>query len=156
MSSVDVLVRREPMYFPEAQSTCFGWYHEANGAPARDCVAVLCSALGPEYTRSHRSMRHVADRLAAHGIPALRFDYDGVGDSPGTDLDPDRWERWQASVRAAIRNARELSGRERVCLIGVRFGATLAASVASECPVELLVLWSTCARGRAYARELQA
>lgn len=156
MSSDDVLLRREPMYFGEASSACFGWYHYAIAAPARDCVAVLCSAMGPEYTRSHRSMRHLADRLAAHGVPALRFDYHGVGDSPGTDLDAERWSSWLASVRAAIRSARELSGRERVCLIGVRLGATLAASVAAEDPVELLVLWSPCARGRSYVRELQA
>jgi alpha-beta hydrolase superfamily lysophospholipase len=154
-------VEREPLYFDQSRTRdgegpIFGWYHSTPSAGEADCVAVLCGPIGHEYTRTHRTMRHLADRLAERGIPAVRFDYHGIGDSPGGELDPDRVAYWQSSIRAAIRQARALSGRQRVCLIGVRLGATMAALVASDTPVDLLVLWNPVTKGRAYVRELQA
>ncbi len=148
-------VQRHPLYFGEGESATFGWYHHAPRPIARDCVAVLCAPIGPEYTRSHRTMRHLADRLARCGIPALRFDYHGVGDSPGDELDPDRIEHWKRSIATAVAHARLVSGCERVCLIGVRLGATLAALDADEARADLVVLWNPVVKGRAYARELQ-
>jgi alpha-beta hydrolase superfamily lysophospholipase len=149
-------IRRTPGYFRSGASDLFGWYHDAEDAPARDAVVVICPPAGSEYTRSHRSMRHLADRLAAAGIPALRFDYHGAGDSPGTDLDPDRLATWRASIVSAIAHARALSGRERVHVVGVRLGATLAALASAQSPVDRLVLWNPCVQGRAYVRELRA
>src|SRR5437667_5172473 len=139
-----VRVERRAFYFEDgsahfrgdSKGPMFGWYHSAPRAEQRDCVAVLCAPLGHEYTRAHRTLRHLADRLARAGIPALRFDYQGIGDSPGGDLDPGRVAAWQASIRAAIRQAQLLSGRPRVCVIGLRLGATLAATVSVEAPVD--------------------
>lgn len=149
-------VDREPIYFQEGPNAFFGWYHISKRAVQRDCVAVICSPIGYEYAHSHRSMRHLADRLAQYGIPAIRFDYHGIGDSLGTDLDANRWRCWQDNIKTAIQYARELSGRNRVCLLGVRLGATLAAMVASEFQVDFLVLWNPCVNGRRYLRETQA
>jgi alpha-beta hydrolase superfamily lysophospholipase len=142
---------RQPLYF----EGLFGWFHSPAGL-ARDCVAVLCAPVGPEYTRAHRTLRHLADRLAAAGVPCLRFDYEGTGDSAGDEDDADRIGHWRRSIVAAAREARRLSGRERVCLVGVRMGATLAALEAEAVGAGLLVLWNPVVKGRAYARELQA
>lgn len=149
-------VERVPGYVSAGAECLFSWLHASPGAAQRDCVAVLCPPIGHEYTHSHRTLRHLADRLALAGVPAVRFDYPGSGDAPGSDLDPDRLQAWKAGVRAAIDHARRASGRSRVCLIGVRFGATLAALVAGEMPVELLVLWNPCVSGERYLRELNA
>lgn len=149
-------VERLPGFIEDGAHPFFGWYHAAEGAPAGDCVAVLCGPVGYEYTRAHRSVRHLADRLARRGIPALRFDYHGIGDSPGSDLDPGRIAAWVSNIRAAIANAREASGRERVCLVGIRLGATLAALAAAEVEADTLVLWNPCVEGKPYVRELQA
>jgi alpha-beta hydrolase superfamily lysophospholipase len=155
-------IDRRALYFGQSRrprtggGPLFGWYHSSAGALQSDCVAVLCGPIGHEYTRSHRTMRHLADRLAQQGSPALRFDYDGVGNSPGNDTEPDQIGRWKEGIRAAIEEAKRVSGRSRVCLIGVRLGGTLATLVAVDVPVDLLVLWNPCVKGRAYARELQA
>lgn len=150
-----ILVHREPVYFQDGENTFFGWYHTANSTTQRDCVAVICNPLGYEYAHSHRSIRHLADRMAQQGIPAIRFDYHGTGDAPGTDLDADRWQQWQNDIQIAIQRAREISGRKRVCLLGLRLGATLAALVASRCKVDFLVLWNPCINGKRYLREIQ-
>jgi alpha-beta hydrolase superfamily lysophospholipase len=145
-------VERMPLHF----DGLFGWYHFAGALPHGDCVAVLCGPIGHEYTRAHRTMRHLADRLAARGVPALRFDYAGIGDADGSEVGDDCVQRWQESIRAAIAEARRLSGRQRVCLVGARLGAALAALATADTPVDSLVLWNPCVKGRAYVRELQA
>lgn len=149
-------VERTAGYFEDAAHPFFGWYHAVPGAASHDLVAVVCGPLGSEYTRSHRSLRHLSDRLARAGIPALRFDYHGTGNSPGTDLDAGRVAAWLANIRAACDQARRLSGCSRVCLVGVRLGATLAALASGEVAPELLVLWNALVRGRPYVRELKA
>lgn len=149
-------IARTPGYFPSRGAELFCWLHAANDAPAADAVAVICPPVASEYTRSHRTLRHLCDRLAAAGIPALRFDYHGIGDSPGTDLDPDRLGTWRANIVDAIAHARAVTGCGRVYLVGVRLGATLAALAAEEAPVERLVLWNPCVQGRAYVREMRA
>lgn len=148
-------VSREAGYFG-ARGQLFSIYHHAPAAAQRDCVAVLCAPFGPEYTRAHRTLRHLADRLAARGVPALRFDYHGVGNSAGSEDDASLVERWRESVVEAAREARRASGRSRVCLVGFRLGGTLAALAAREADADAVATWNAVAKGRAYARELQA
>jgi alpha-beta hydrolase superfamily lysophospholipase len=149
-------INRRALYLGSGDEALFAWHHHAPRAIPRDCVAVLCGPIGPEYTRSHRTVRHLADRLAAAGIPAIRFDYQGCGDSAGDEASPDRLGAWRRSIAAAAWHARRLSGCSRVCLIGIRLGATLAALEAEEVGADLLVLWNPVVKGRAYTRELQA
>jgi len=149
-------VRREPVYLGDAARPLFGWYHVAEAVPRRDGVLVICNPMGYEYVHGHRSLRHLADDLARAGLPTLRFDYHGTGDSPGSELDPGRLQRWQDDIHAAIAAAQSLSGSERVGLLGVRLGATLATLVATQREVDWLVLWNVCASGRRYVREMQA
>src|SRR5205085_1991720 len=115
-----------------------------------------CPAIGLDYTLSHRSTRHLADRLAGRGIRTLRFDFHGSGDSPGSELDPARVETWRANVRSAVREARRVAGSGAVCVIGVRLGATFAALASADTDIDLLVLWNPAIKGRTYVRELQA
>lgn len=147
---------RTATYFGGPEDGLFGWHHHGAEVPPRDCVAVLCPPFGAEYSSCHRTLRHLADTFARRGIPALRFDYHGTGDSPGTDLDPARIARWQADIASAVAHARAASGRHSVALVGVRLGATLAALATSACDADFLVLWNPCVRGKAYVRELQA
>ena len=83
-------MKREPTYLEDERGSFFGWYHHAGSIPSGDLVAVVCGPVGHEYTRAHRTLRHLADSLAGRGVPTMRFDYHGIGDSPGSDLDPDQ------------------------------------------------------------------
>lgn len=147
-------VERRAGYFGAAG--LLGWLHHAPDSVPLDAVAVVCPPFGPEYTRSHRTLRHLSDRLARRGIPALRFDFPSIGDSAGTEAEPDLFERWRIAVVEAAGEARRLTGRRRVCLVGVRLGATLVAMAAEACGADVLVLWNPVVKGRAYVRELQA
>ncbi len=154
-------ISRQASYFAAGSNRLFGWYHHVLTVPQLDCVAVICNPIGHEYAHCHRSIRHLADQLAASGIPALRFDYSGTGDSPGFDIDANRVGNWQLEIVGAIKFARELrdgnaSGRTKVCLIGIRLGASLAALASESHPADFLVMWNPCVSGRRFVRELQA
>jgi alpha/beta superfamily hydrolase len=114
----DRAVQREPHYFGNGDHALFGWLHTAQAAERAGCVAVICPPIGSEYTYSHRTIRHLADNLARAGVPALRFDFHGSGDSPGSDLDADRVAEWRRNVAVAVRHARTATGCAAVCLVG--------------------------------------
>jgi alpha-beta hydrolase superfamily lysophospholipase len=152
-------MKRHCISIPSDDGQLFGWLHmpesaENSGTP-KNTVAILCNPIGFEFVHSYRSMRHLADRLAFAGIPAVRFDYHGTGDSPGSDSDPDRVQAWKRSIGSAIRFATEATGCNQVCLIGIHMGATLAALVSTEQEIDLLVLWNPVVSGRRYVREMQ-
>ena len=74
----------------------------------------------------------------------------------GTWSDPDLVAEWLGNIRLAIDCARSL-GAERVGVVGLRLGATLAAvELARGGPVDDLVLWDPCATGKAFLREQRA
>jgi alpha-beta hydrolase superfamily lysophospholipase len=148
----------EPTYFGPAQRPLFGWIHAARGgAPASDVGLVLCSAFGFDEICSHRAVRHLADHAARRGINAIRFDYDGTGDSAGCEFDEDRVESWLASIQAAIDLLKARTGVRRVCLMGIRLGAFLACAAALRrddiCGLGLIL---PVAKARTYLREIRA
>lgn len=142
--------------FGAADQRCFGWYH-APSHPARSTGVVMCRPIGYEGVCSYETYTRLAEKLAAAGLPVLRFDYHGTGDSPGDDAQPGEIGNWLADIAAAMAELRRLSGCRAMALFGVRTGATLAATAASsQDGVSSVVWWAPCATGRAFARELRA
>lgn len=121
-----------PFYFGPSERPLFGWLHLPNGSECRNVGVVVCNPLGYEYVCAHRTIKHFARTAAANGWPALRFDYDGTGDSAGSDLDGERLRHWMRSIHAAIDELKGRTGVHSICLVGIRLGATLAAIVAAE------------------------
>ena len=139
-------------YFGGAARSLFGVLHDPPRAQAGAAprVLVLCAPLWREGVRAHRVLRQLGLRLAKEGTTVLRFDYSGAGDSAGDNEHGDV-ETWLGDVAAAIDEARRAKGVERVTLLGLRFGATLAAlTAAARDDVERLVLWEPVAEGARY------
>jgi len=146
-----------PIVFGSPERPLFGLLHGPEGVERAHLGVVLCNPLGYEWMCAHRTYRHMAERLAAAGMAALRFDYDGTGDSAGDLDDPGRVRAWLDSIHMAIGELRARTGVRSVALFGVRFAATLAALAASESKnVDALVLWAPSATGHSYVRELRA
>ena len=139
---------------PVALQRGIGWLHVP--ANPRTSGVVLCPALGREARWSYRAMRQLADRIAAEGLPTLRFDYPGTGDSPDWPRGSDPLAFWRQSVHEAIDWLRMTAGVEQVALCGLRFGALLAADIAtSRTDIGALALLSPILSGRHCARELR-
>ena len=92
---------------------------------------VLIVVGGPQYRAgSHRQFTLLARDLAAAGIPAMRFDYRGMGDSEG---ELRNFENVDEDLRAAIdRFFLEVPGMKEVVLWGLCDGASAAAMYAPQ------------------------
>jgi pimeloyl-ACP methyl ester carboxylesterase len=119
-----------PHFFGDPDQPVFGWWHAAERP--RDVAVLVCPPFGREEASCHRALRVLAIRLAAAGLPTLRFDYVGCGDSSGDESMENLTQAWSGSIDAAIDELRRLSGARRVCLVGVRLGAALGACVAAR------------------------
>jgi pimeloyl-ACP methyl ester carboxylesterase len=141
------------LYFGGPARSLFGVLHDPPSAAGPPRVIVLCAPLWREGVRAHRVLRQLAVRLSKLGLSVLRFDYTGAGDSAGDNEQGDV-ETWLGDVAAAVDEAKRAKGVARVTLLGVRFGATLAALAASDRDdVERLVLWEPVHVGAKYLEE---
>lgn len=87
----------EPLVFGCANARLLGILHRGS-EPAEIGVVVVVG--GPQYrVGSHRQFVLLARYLARGGVPVLRFDYRGMGDSEGDDVD---FEDIDADIRCAI------------------------------------------------------
>ncbi|MCU1463951.1 MAG: hypothetical protein JWO37_4026 [Acidimicrobiales bacterium] len=139
-------------WFGDRRRPGFGWFTAPAGGLGSTGVVIL-APLGYEAVTSHRSLRLLADELAARGRAVLRVDYDGTGDAAGDQWDGARVPAWRQTVQAAATEMRRL-GFDRLVLVGLRFGAPLALLEASTLGVDAVVAWVPVTSGRRYRREL--
>ncbi len=146
----------EPLYFSSGDHELFAWLHRPAVPRPASIGLVICKPFGYEGLCVHRSVRTFAETAAKLGVPSLRFDYLGCGDSADIDPDEDQINAWVDDILAAVAELRRRTGVEQVCLLGIRLGALLAALAAarSAC-VKGLVLIAPVIRGKRYLRELR-
>ncbi len=108
---------------------CIGVVSEA--LPARNGrLGVLVVVGGPQYrVGSHRQFALLARALADAGIPVLRFDYRGMGDSDG---EPRTFEDIDADLRAAADALCRETGVAHVVLWGLCDAASAALMFAAQ------------------------
>ena len=146
----------EPLYFRSGDHQLFGWLHGLATCGASGFGMVICKPFGNEAICSHSTVRTLAEAAAGLGIPTLRFDYIGTGDSPDLELNSDQVTAWAADVVAAIEELKRRTGVERVVLLGIRLGALLALQTAqNSAAVTALVLLAPVLSGKRYLRELR-
>jgi uncharacterized protein len=141
-----------PFFFGTRERRLFGAYDAPRGAGRGG--AVICYPWAREYLLAHPTLRQLARLLSGAGHHVLRFDYYGTGDSAG-DAEDASQEQWLADVQTAVEELKEIGQLAQVGLIGMRYGAALAAwTAARRRDVDRLVLWDPVFDGRAYLAEL--
>lgn len=137
-----------PFYFGTRQRRLFGVYDPAHKVGKAARAAVICHPWGSEQIHAYRTLRQLATRLSQDGFHVLRFDYYGTGDSAGSCGDNDLAGS-RRDVGTAMAELKDTTGIERLTLVGLRFGACLAADVSAEraAEVEALVLWDPLTSG---------
>ncbi len=144
--------REERFFFAHGGARLFAAAHHAE--PAADLGFVFCHPYGDEKQSSYPVLVRFARRLAAAGYPVLRFDCRGYGDSDG-DLEDATVESHVEETLAAADLAPRQLGVGRVALLGVRFGAAVAALAGERRPqLAGLVLWDPVLAGARYAEEI--
>lgn len=109
---------------PEA-ARLFGAWHPPDPSAARTTGIVVCPAISQEALRGHLLCRRLAVVLSGCGYPVMRFDYFGTGDSHGESHEATT-DQWLDDIDTVVEEMSRRSGCSGICLIGLRFGATLA------------------------------
>lgn len=135
----------EPLFFRDDQ--VLGFYHPSRD-PASSRLLVICPPFFDEYRRSYRALSELAIACADQGVHAFRFDFFGTGESQGL-LEQVTFADWKKDIGAAIDEGIELSGADEVILLGVRFGATVAAQVKHR-DIKRYIFWDPIMSGKAY------
>jgi amino acid adenylation domain-containing protein len=146
--------RIEPFHFGH-DCALYGVLHHPTSAP-RDEAVLICSPVGHERFRAQFVLHLLARRLGQLGLPVLRFDYFGTGNSlgDGADATCDRWRRDVAEARDEL--ARR-TGASRVVLVGARLGATLAWTLSDgQLDFARWVFWDPVCSGSRYVASLSA
>lgn len=128
--------------------------HPAAPKARRGVCVVISSPVGRDARWTYRSMVLFASALAARGFDVLRFDPAGEGDSGDVALNADQWALWTAGLTQVTTEARRLTGADKVVLLGLRFGGTLARFAAKQAKADGLVLLDPPATGAAWLQEL--
>lgn len=135
------------------ESEVFGCYYP--GGRTTHLAAVLCPGLFGEQVQQFRLLHLLAERLADAGVPALRFDWYGTGDSAG-DLPQASTARWQDDLGTACGWILRQARCRQVVLVGWRAGATHATRYAAKDDrVAGVVLWDPVVDGADYLAELR-
>jgi hypothetical protein len=145
-------VKIQPLFFEVEGRRLYGALTRP-AVEAGERGVLLLPPMGHEGWIVQRAYRELGLRLAARGVPVLRFDLLGTGDSEG-DLWSARWEDWVRSVAPAAEVLQRQTGVKRVSAVGLRLGAALALS--AEGAFDDLVLWDPVLAGASYVRGLEA
>jgi pimeloyl-ACP methyl ester carboxylesterase len=110
------------------------------GAP--NCVAVLTNSGVIPRSGPHRMNVHLARKFAEMGIPSIRFDMSGLGDSGRASGALPAVQQWVADTRAAMDVAQKRFGCDRFFMVGFCSGAEVAHLVALEdTRMRAVLLW---------------
>ncbi len=146
-----------PFFFGERDRRLYGIFDPAErGQKGRPGAVLMCAPWGPDFMAMHGVLRRLALNLAKGGQNILRFDYFGVGDSAGESDEIDL-DGWRGDIEMAIDELKSMAAVQRITVLGVRLGASLAADVsASRSDVNALVLWDPVVKGEEYLADLES
>ncbi len=132
---------RSPHFLSSDYGYQAAWLHAPDDLQVRGTILIL-PPFGLEYTHSHRTLLHLADRLAMLGFAALRIDYLGTGDSSGDEASISAADDWIHGAVVALQALSEAFPDSPPSIIGLRHGALLAAAAAAHVDVTDFVGWA--------------
>lgn len=154
LSAITTSAVETPMFFENGAYRLFGIVHQPVGPPS-GAAWVFCHPFAEEKLWAQRVYVSFARMLAARGAWVLRFDAMGNGDSEG-QFSTASVDTMLSDIDCAIRQMEQSSGiSQGIGLLGLRFGATLAALAAERFPkIGKLVLWEPVVDGGKYMQEM--
>ena len=145
------------LFFGNPNAPLFGVHHPVRQTTSPIQAAVICPPFGQEFIRTHWCLRTLANQLARSGIHTFRFDHSGLGDSAGNPLDVLSLNHWIEDIHLAIDHVIQETSAQNVMLVGLRWGAHLAAMAARDnANVNSLILWEPVVCGRDMLNEIRA
>jgi exosortase A-associated hydrolase 2 len=144
----------KPFFYRQGTHERFAVMHVPSISVPKNAL-VMCHPFGEEKLWSHRVFVNYARKAAERGIVVLRFDMMGHGDSGG-DSEECTIDSCLSDIDTAVSTLmNEFPDLVETGLLGLRFGATLAALYAEQRDeIDYLVLWEPIIDGQRYMQEL--
>jgi len=154
VSAITTSAIETPLFFQNGAYRLFGIVHQPVGTPS-GAAWVFCHPFAEEKLWAQRVYVSFARLLAARGAWVMRFDAMGNGDSEG-QFSAASVDTMLSDINCAISYLEGVSGIDRgIGLLGLRFGASLAALAAERSPnIGKLVLWEPIVDGGKYMQEM--
>lgn len=145
----------KPQFFTNRQGVrLFGVLHLPTTMAQRSFGVVYCAPLFEEKLWSHRIAVNFARFLCAIGIPVLRFDYFGDGESEGLFEDASVRSR-VCDIEDAAEFLRSQASIRAVIPVGLGYGGTLAVSaLAASTSIAGVVAWQPIMNGGDYIQNI--
>jgi pimeloyl-ACP methyl ester carboxylesterase len=136
------LKMEEIVSFESEGKTVRGILHLPDADATAHVGIVFLQGWAGTRTGPHQMLLKAARRYCVLGIPCLRFDFRGRGDSEGNPFKIDLMDQ-VADAGAAVRFMRSRVGQERTALVGICSGAEVAIGAALSDPsIDGMALWS--------------
>ncbi|WP_457097800.1 hypothetical protein [Lysobacter sp. P5_B9] len=142
----------EPFWLGPSSRRLYAALHGVPGSPSTGVV--LVPPLLHEMPRSRRFIAEVAREFATIGLPSLRFDFHGTGDSTGSGDELD-FASMHRDLDLATTALRERTGAKRLVLLAWRGSALAVRNWLGRGGVaDLVVLWEPVVDGGTWLQEL--
>ncbi len=128
--------------------------HEHIPIEVKEKPYIFLNPIFDEKKRGQRFYAETAREFCENGIPVIRFDYYGTGDSEGHLIDMNL-NNIEKIVRRFIETFKDKYKVQKINLFGLRLGADIAISVAENNPqdVHTLILVEPVVKGKRYLIE---
>jgi hypothetical protein len=143
-----------PLWLGSSSRRLYAALH-ASAAAAPGIGVLMAPPLLHEQARSRRILVDASNRLAAIGLPCLRFDYFGTADSDGSGEQHDV-EAMRADLDVADAALRSETGVTRVVVFAWRASALVAMPWLRDRDVAAVALWEPIVDGAHWLRRLNA
>lgn len=142
----------DSFFFGDTPHKLYGVIHEPEGTLIRNFAMLICYPYGREYMITHRALRTLCTNMARAGVPSMRFDYTGTGDSAGdTFILADAVE----NTLVAARYLADYTGMDHVKVVGLRLGAAIGLLASQqEANIKHVTLWDLVVGGDDYLDSL--
>lgn len=145
----------QPFWIGDGPRSLYAALHACDGRPRAATGIVCVPPLLHEQPRSRRFVTEAASALAALGLPCLRFDFRGTGDSSGHGDELD-FAAMHGDLSRAVSVLKSRAGVERVALIAWRGAALPTVTwLASGRHVDQVILWEPITDGAGWLAELE-
>jgi exosortase A-associated hydrolase 2 len=147
-------MQETPFFFPGNNYQLYGILHEPEYNDNHTGF-IFVHPFAEEKLWAHRVLVNFARFLTREGYTVLRFDFMGHGDSEGNFQDSSVETRL-SDIKAALQTIKAKAPQiKKFGLLGLRFGATLAALAAEELTdIRKLILWEPILEGDKYMQQI--
>lgn len=140
-------------FFDAGAHRLFAVLHPVEASVRRPIGVVLVHPFMEERQDAHPFLRSISVALADKGFASIRPDLHGCGDSAGdwSDAEVGGWIDDLVHAAARLRDEAQVG---EVVLLGLRYGAALAAAAAARAEARGLCLIAPVLRGREYVMDV--